>query len=479
MSKIKIIICAIVSLLLILSPIFILATVMVSTPAQYTETFFGALPQKFDRLTSVKEEKIIVVGGSSVAFGLDSALLEEYTGKPCVNFGLYAALGTKLMLDLSRAGVSEGDIVVLAPELDAQTLSMYFSSESTLQAIDGRYDIAKYVRGESKLSLIGGMYKHTTEKLAYYKNGNAPSPVGVYRSDSFNEYGDIVWDRPENVMPFYYDPNTVVTLDESIVEDEFIDYLNEYISFCKKRGATVYFSFCPTNEMALAEGTDSATLSAFEKYLKDNINCEFISFLDDYIMEAGYFYDTNFHLNDAGVKVRTLNLARDIRIAEGNLSQLDVEYPKAPALPMADVRYDGYDENEKYFTFEKQANGSMKIVGLTDLGMSADTLTVPLGYDGFKVTALGKNALSGSSATNLIITGDTNLRNLLDGAFDGSQISDIYIYYVYEDEADILSPCSDFGGRSIHIFENSPYTWTYAWDNQNAKNKKIVTDLEK
>ena len=80
MSKIKIIICAIVSLLLILSPIFILATVMVSTPAQYTETFFGALPQKFDRLTSVKEEKIIVVGGSSVAFGLDSALLEEYTG---------------------------------------------------------------------------------------------------------------------------------------------------------------------------------------------------------------------------------------------------------------------------------------------------------------------------------------------------------------------------------------------------------------
>ncbi|MBQ7387415.1 MAG: hypothetical protein IJW03_04525 [Clostridia bacterium] len=479
MNKIKTVICIIASLLVILLPLLIVATLMVTTPAQYSETFYGALGAKFDRLTSIEEDKIIVVGGSSVAFGLDSELLEEYTDRPCVNFGLYAALGTKLMLDLSRAGVSEGDIVVLAPELDAQTLSMYFSSESTLQAFDGRYDMARYVRGDSRLSLLGGMYKHTAEKLAYYKNGNAPSPVGVYRSDSFNEYCDIEWERRENVMPYYYDPNTIVTLDESIVEDEFIDYLNEYIRFCERRGATVYFSYCPTNAMALAEGTDKETISAFENYLKDNIECEFISFLEDYIMEAGYFYDTNFHLNDAGVTVRTLKLAEDIRIAEGNPTKLDVEYPKAPELPMADMKFDGDDENTKYFTFEQQANGGMKITGLTELGRTMETLTVPLGYEGFKVTSLGREALSGSAATKLIITEDTNLRNLLDGAFDGSSITDIYIYYVYEDEADILSPCSDFLGINVHVYENSPYTYTYSWDGQNAKNKNIITDLGK
>ena len=104
-------------------------------PAQYELTFLGALAPKYERLNAIEEPKVILVGGSSTAFGLDSALLEESVGMPVVNFGLYATLGTKLMLDLSRDGIGEGDIVVLAPEIDAQTLSLYFNAESTWQAV--------------------------------------------------------------------------------------------------------------------------------------------------------------------------------------------------------------------------------------------------------------------------------------------------------------------------------------------------------
>ena len=41
---------------------------------------------------------------------------------PVVNFGLYANLGTKLMLDLSRSGIGAGDVIVVAPEMNEQTL---------------------------------------------------------------------------------------------------------------------------------------------------------------------------------------------------------------------------------------------------------------------------------------------------------------------------------------------------------------------
>lgn len=479
MKKMKTIICIIVSILAVLSPFAMVLCAAILTPPQYSETFYGALGDKFDRLTQIEEEKIIVVGGSSVAFGLDSELLEEYTGKPCVNFGLYAALGTKLMLDLSRAGINEGDTVIIAPELDPQTLSMYFSAESTLMALDGRYDLARFVRGDDRLSLLGGLYKHATEKLSHYRNGTAPSPVGVYRSDSFDEYCDVEWDRPENVMPMYYDPNTVVTLGKEMISQEFIDYLNEYIKFCRRRGAEVYFSFCPVNEMALADGTTPDSISAFEEYLSSVIDCEFISYLDDYVMEAGYFYDTNFHLNDTGVTVRTLTLAQDLRYAGGDLTQLDVKFPAAPPLPMADMRYDGEDENAKYFTYEQQPGGGMVITGISELGLGMESLTVPLGADGFKVTAIGPRAFSEGVVKTLIISEDTNLRSLFKGAFDNSSITDIYIYYVYENEDDILSPCSDFCGINVHVYENSPYLWTYSWDRQNVTNINKIADLKK
>ena len=124
MKKSKILIGVIIGFIAILAPFVSVVAFAVSMPAQYTDTFVGELNEKVDRLYEIDEPKIVVVGGSSVAFGLDSAMLEKYTGMPVVNFGLYAALGPKVMLDLSRDGIKEGDIVIIAPELDAQTLSL-------------------------------------------------------------------------------------------------------------------------------------------------------------------------------------------------------------------------------------------------------------------------------------------------------------------------------------------------------------------
>ena len=54
-------------------------------------------------------------------------LMEEMIGMPVVNFGLYATLGTKLMLDLSLGAIKKGDVVVIAPETDPQTYSLSMS----------------------------------------------------------------------------------------------------------------------------------------------------------------------------------------------------------------------------------------------------------------------------------------------------------------------------------------------------------------
>ena len=102
--------------LLLLGPLVLLVCGF-GLPAQYDESFLGELGDKCDLLEQTPAPRIVLVGGSSVAFGVDSKLLEqEFPGYTAVNFGLYAALGTQVMLELSKGQFQPGDIVIISPE---------------------------------------------------------------------------------------------------------------------------------------------------------------------------------------------------------------------------------------------------------------------------------------------------------------------------------------------------------------------------
>ena len=176
-------------------PFLACVTAVLVCPAVYDETFLGGLAIKYERLCTTEEKKIVVVGGSSVAFGLDSELLSQHTGYEVVNFGLYATLGTRLMLDLSKANINEGDIVIVAPELDRQTLSMYFNAESTWQAIDSDMSMLWHIDGDNAIDMLGGLFGYAATKCRYAFSGEKLKVDGVYRADSFNHYGDVSPDR--------------------------------------------------------------------------------------------------------------------------------------------------------------------------------------------------------------------------------------------------------------------------------------------
>ncbi len=466
MKGLKLTVKIVAALLAILIPFVSVPCLAFFLPAQFQNTFVGALDDKVERLSEIDEPKIVVVGGSSVAFGLDSAMLERYTGMPVVNFGLYAALGTKLMLDLSEDYINEGDIVILAPELDAQTLSLYFSASTTLRATDGSPELLFDIPFEHFFTLLGSSWDFSSEKISHMINSTAPDPSGVYNSKNFNEYGDIVYDnRYENTMSMYYDPNTVIDLSPDIVSADFVEYLNEYIENCEDSGADVYFSYCPMNSLALVDGTTDESIEAFENYLEQNIDCTFISNAADYILDPGYFYDTNFHLNDAGVICRTVNLTRDVLLELGIPTQVREEIPAPPALPESDARDFTEDENAEYFEFDKLADGSYMIVGVKDEYKSMTALTLPRSYDTYKVTAVGASAFAGTSLEQLTIPVDTNIRILMNGSFTGaSSLRSLVIYYPAE--ADIMPPADFFGVHesfTVYVPEGSGYSTGYYW----------------
>ena len=58
-------------------PLLLIAAVLF-LPPQFDETYPGELPYKMERLRETGDHRIIVVGGSSVAFGLRNALYKNF-----------------------------------------------------------------------------------------------------------------------------------------------------------------------------------------------------------------------------------------------------------------------------------------------------------------------------------------------------------------------------------------------------------------
>ena len=50
-------------------PFVMVFAAVFALPAVYDDTFVGELSEKYDRLCSIESKKIVIVGGSSAAFG--------------------------------------------------------------------------------------------------------------------------------------------------------------------------------------------------------------------------------------------------------------------------------------------------------------------------------------------------------------------------------------------------------------------------
>ncbi len=408
--------------LLILIPVTLVITLGFALPDCFEKTFLGEFDNKVERLYSVEGEKIVVIGGSSTAFGVDAKLLEETLGRPVINFGLYATLGTKTMLDFSRGAIGEGDIIIIAPEMNAQTFSLYFNAEAMWQAVDGDFSLLTHIASDDMPAMLGGFWRFTASKIGYTLNG-APDPDGIYNAASFDEYGFIRYrrDKDYNIMPGGVDSGMPITFDISMISEDFIEYVNEYIAFAEKKGAVVYLSFCPMNENALPLDITLEALTEYTDFLKEHFNCEVLGDANNMIYLADYFYDSNFHLNSAGAAVHTRQLALDIAPLVGmSADDITLPYPDPPEIPEDNGSEDdlSYDENEVYFTYEVTEHG-VYISGVSEFGKTQSVLTTPRAYDGKKVVSFRADAFADcGTLTELYIT--DNIAQIPDGTFRGA-----------------------------------------------------------
>ncbi len=392
------------------------------TPSRFAATYYGALGTMYERIKRTEEKKIVIIGTSGVAFGVDSALVEgelQAAGLnyKVVNFGLYGALGTKLMLDLSRNHINEGDIVIFTPEIHAQSLSTYFSARETWYAADSNFSLLTELDGDSLAQMVGGFPAYAADKFFYLDEGTQAAPSGVYASHVFDERGDLKsFSRPHNTMPNGVDINNPIVLDSGLFAPDFIDYVNEYCAEISNRGATMLYSFSAMNEASVV--SDEAALEAFYSFITKNFNFEVISDPHTYIMEKEWFYDSNFHLNESGMTARSIHLVNDLKNHLGVTAPTQTAYPEMPKLPAQSAPTgEGDNSHAAYFTYEADGDG-YKIIGVNADMVLPERVIVPFSYNGKTVTSFTASAFAGNTSIKEL-TVQTNITTLHNHSFDG------------------------------------------------------------
>lgn len=385
-------------------------------PAQFERSFMGELKDKAARLRDAPGPRIVLVGGSGVAFGVDSALMErELPGYSVVNFGMYAALGTTVMLDLSEPYIRAGDIVLLLPEQQAQTLSDWFDPTILWQGLDGAFELLSDLPGDKRARLAGAFPEFAGQKCGYALRGEAPEGEGVYRRDSFNEFGDVVSPLcARNEMPGGWDKNMPIRFAPEMLSDAFVERVRGYARTIERRGATLWYGCCPMN--AAAVQGDAAQIDAFYAALQTRLGIPLAGNPHDFLLDAGWFFDTNFHPNAGGRTVYTRELIRAIKAMLGDRSPTQIALPAMPE-PAGAADWRGDDSDADCFTYA-QLDGAWAVTGLSDAGRARTSLTVPSSRNGASVTSIAANAFAGEAAlTELVI--QRNIRTIGDGAFDG------------------------------------------------------------
>lgn len=381
-------------------------------PAVYEDTFLGEMKEKIKLLKETDGKRIVLIGGSSLPFGINSELIERNIHDyKVVNFGMYATLGSNVMLDFAKARINEGDIVVFMPEQNPQTLSMYYNGASLWQVLDGDFSNMSYLPRATRERLLGDMYAFAESKYQY----NFASHIDLdylYQKANFDEHGEIYRDLlPYNVMPELYDPSVHIEYNERVIRPDFIRYVNDFASYVRGKGANLYYHFGPSNREAV---TREGEINQYYDFLKERFNFDILGDPNASIMDKEWFFDTNYHLNNAGSTVFTKTLVKDLKNLLGDNSPTNIQDPVKPKVPANINTKDGDNSDDAYFAY----TALDEVLEISSMVEEKTKMVVPYRHRTKLVTKFAKETFAGHTKVEDITLQD-NITSIQDGSFAG------------------------------------------------------------
>ena len=184
---------------------------------QYTGNYQASMVDKAARLRSVEGPKIVLIGNSNLAFGMDSQMLEEAFSMPVVNMGLHGGVGNVFNEQAARLNVTPGDIYVVCHSNYDDTDAIK-NPELAWITIENHFELYKLIRPKDWWDMIRAYPTYLRKCLGQWRNESGNQETNnCYRRSAFNAYGDVYYPRPQSEEGIDFSPVAIHHINETKV----------------------------------------------------------------------------------------------------------------------------------------------------------------------------------------------------------------------------------------------------------------------
>ena len=290
--------------------------VLAALAATYRPETTGYLAAGLDkraRALRIDGPRILLVGGSSVAFGFHSPALEAALGRPVINLGGQGSQGLDFRLREALELAREGDTVVLSLEYQvllgedtAQGLTLWRTLESDPASL-------RFTRwGEWKRLLDDGhlFLRHVLRRSVQRRlKGRWPEGAAPYRRDACNAYGDVVAHYAMDPPGYGAEPFRLRFTERDL--DRAVRRLQEFRDAARARGIRVML-FHPSvpGERARPFVED---LDRVDARLREALEVPVLNRPEEGFRPPEDFFNSTYHLTGAAGAAQTALLAARLK----------------------------------------------------------------------------------------------------------------------------------------------------------------------
>lgn len=299
------------ALFLVLQLLLLVLLFLVYQPDSHS--FLAAGLDKMEHARAEGPGKVVLVGGSSVAFGFQSDILQRAFGRAVLNLGGQASQGLEYRLREAGELLEDGDTVIMSLEYQmlGEPVGLGLTLWRTLEVVPG--SLRRMGPEEFKVLLDDAhlFLNHVLKRsLARVEDGKWPSPPPPYRREGFNKEGDMV-DHYLLPAPGVGNELFRVTVSESHLQSV-IARLAEFKAECKKKNIRVFFFPPAIPEPRLRENAEA--LHQIDAALKAAFPGAVLAGPEQVVQPETQFFNSNYHLTKAGGTVNTERLAEYARV---------------------------------------------------------------------------------------------------------------------------------------------------------------------
>lgn len=282
----------------------------------------AVIEHKIEDAAKLTNPKFLLVGGSSVVYGISAKIISEEMHTPTYNFGFWASLGSPYILHLAKKVLKPGDTVLLCLEyeiLDWPEISPYWLDQSFLRFVMGVEP--DYIRTKPFIERLWTAYSMppgaVLSGLTSWVGGKEKIQFDFF--ENYNVFGDSMQNTLENKIKNLGAYESRISVPSEI-------FIKGFTGRPKGAGVIEDFLRWAKNHRVkvLATYPNLAANDQYSKHHKRNVESKIRGIYDrfgipllsspqDAMLNQECFYDTNYHLLQASVPLRTQNLLLHIK----------------------------------------------------------------------------------------------------------------------------------------------------------------------